>query len=69
MNWNMIEGKWKEMTGSVTEQWGKLTADDLKEVSGKKEKLEGLLQQRYGITQEVASSQIDEWAEKLKDAI
>ncbi|MBS1724760.1 MAG: CsbD family protein [Armatimonadetes bacterium] len=69
MNWNIIEGTWKEMAGKVREQWGKLTDDEIQEISGKKDRLEGLLQQRYGVTQEEASRQIDDWAGKLKSAL
>ena len=69
MNWNIIEGKWKEMSGSVQEQWGKLTNDELAEINGKKEKLEGMLQKKYGVTQEEATKQVDDWAGKLKDII
>lgn len=69
MNWNIVEGKWKEMAGSVREQWGKFTDDELQEVAGKRDKFEGLLQQKYGVTQEEAAKQIDDWAGKLKDTI
>ena len=69
MNWNIIEGKWKEMTGSIREQWGKITDDELVEIGGKKDKLEGVLQTKYGLTQEAASKQIDEWADKLKNEV
>ena len=69
MSWNIIEGKWKEMTGSIREQWGKITDDELVEIGGKKDKLEGVLQTKYGLTQEAASKQIDEWADKLKNEV
>ncbi len=69
MNWNIVEGKWKEMAGSVREQWGKFTDDELQEVAGKRDKFEGLLQQKYGVTQEEAAKQSDDWAGKLKDTI
>lgn len=69
MNWNMIEGKWKETMGSARQKWGDLTDDELTEVAGKKEKLEGLIQHKYGVTQEAASKQIDEWAGKLKEKL
>ena len=69
MNWNIIEGKWKELSGSAKERWGDLTHDEIVELGGKKDKLEGLLQQKYGITQEAAAHQIDDWAGKLKDKI
>lgn len=69
MNWNIIEGKWKEMSGSVQEHWGKLTHDELAEINGKKDKLEGMLQTKYGVTQEEAAKQVDDWAGKLKEII
>jgi len=51
----------------VIERWGMLTDDEIDQVDGKREKLEGLIQQKYGITQVEAEKQIDEWAEKAKD--
>jgi uncharacterized protein YjbJ (UPF0337 family) len=51
INWNILEGKWKEVKGSVIERWGMLTDDEIDQVDGKREKLEGLIQQKYGITQ------------------
>lgn len=67
MNWNIIEGKWKEMAGSIREQWGKLTDNDLEEIAGKRDKLEGALQAKYGYTQEQASQHVDAWADRIKD--
>ncbi|MBL8064668.1 MAG: CsbD family protein [Chthonomonadaceae bacterium] len=69
MNWNIIEGKWKEMAGSIREKWGKLTDDEIQEIAGKKDKLEGILQTKYGLTQELAAQQVDEWADKIKETI
>ena len=54
MNWDQFEGKWKQMKGSVREEWGKLTDDDVDNISGKKEQLVGRLQERYGIAKEAA---------------
>lgn len=69
MNWNIVEGKWKELAGSAREQWGKVTDDEWQQLAGKRDKLEGLLQQKYGVTQEDAAKQIDDWASKLKEAV
>ena len=69
MNWNIIEGKWKEMSGSVREKWGDLTDDEITQVDGKREQLEGLIQKRYGVAQDEASRQIDEWADGLKETV
>ena len=48
MDWNIIEGKWKELKGHAREQWGKLSDDELEEIGGKKDRLVGKLQQKYG---------------------
>lgn len=48
MDWNRVEGNWKQMKGKVKEQWGKLTDDDLDVINGKREQLEGKIQERYG---------------------
>ena len=48
MDWNRVEGNWKEAKGKVKEKWGKLTDDDLTAINGQREQLEGRLQQRYG---------------------
>jgi len=67
MDWNIIEGKWKELKGHAREQWGKLTDDELEEVGGKKDRLVGKLQQKYGYAADEADRRADEWA-KQQDA-
>jgi len=61
MNWDRIEGNWKEFKGKVKQNWGKLTDDDLLAVEGGRDKLEGLLQQRYGYAKDKAQKEIDSW--------
>lgn len=63
MNWERIEGNFKQFKGDIKNQWGKLTDDDLDRISGKREKLEGLIQERYGIAKERAHEKVDEWLE------
>ena len=29
MDWNRVEGNWKQIKGKVKEKWGNLTDDDL----------------------------------------
>jgi len=65
MNWDRIEGNWKQFTGKAKEQWGKLTDDDLVRAAGKRDQLEGLLQQRYGYAKDKAKEEIDRWSERL----
>ena len=61
MNWDQIEGKWKQSIGKVKEKWGKLTDDDLTAINGKKEQLVGKIQERYGIAKNAAEKQVDEF--------
>ena len=65
MNWDRIEGNWKEFSGKIQKQWGKLTDNDLAVVQGKRDELAGRLQQRYGYAKDQAEKEIDSW---LKDA-
>ncbi len=61
MNWDRIEGNWKQFKGNVKEQWGLLTDDDLSAVEGRRDQLAGRLQERYGIAKDEADRQIDDW--------
>src|SRR5262249_37796197 len=63
MNWDQIEGKWKQVTGSVKARWGKLTDDDLQVIAGHKDQLVGRIQERYGIRKEKAEQQVEEESE------
>ena len=51
MNWDQVEGNWKQFKGKVQQQWGSLTDDDLDKVEGKQTELSGILQKRYGKSQ------------------
>ena len=61
MNWDRVEGNWKQFKGSVQEKWGKLTDDDLDVIEGKRTQLAGRLQQRYGVAKDQAEKEIDAW--------
>ena len=61
MDWNRVEGNWKDMKGKIKEKWGKLTDDDLTVINGKREQLEGRIQQRYGYAKDQAKKDVDDW--------
>jgi len=67
MNWDQVEGKWKQLKGDVRKQWGKLTDDDLEYMAGSRDKFVGRLQERYGVAREEAQKQADDWL-KARDA-
>ena len=64
MDWDRVEGNWKQFKGKVKVKWGELTEDDLTQINGNREQLEGKLQERYGYTKDQARQQLDEWSEK-----
>ncbi len=59
MNWDIIEGKWKQAMGTVKSKWAKLTDDDLQLIGGKRNQLAGKLQERYGWAKDQAEREID----------
>ncbi len=59
MNWDSVEGNWKELKGKLRSKWAKLTDDDLENIAGKKDVLLGRLQQHYGIKKDEAEKQLD----------
>ncbi|MEZ5930987.1 MAG: CsbD family protein [Alphaproteobacteria bacterium] len=65
MNWDQIEGKWKQFKGNVQQQWGKLTDDELDQIDGHRQELVGKIQERYGIAREEADKQVKDWEARL----
>jgi len=51
MNWDRIQGNWKEFKGKAKAQWGQLTDDDLSVIDGSREQLEGRLQKTLRLRQ------------------
>jgi uncharacterized protein YjbJ (UPF0337 family) len=66
MNWDQIQGNWKQLTAKVKEKWGKLTDDDLTVIAGKRDQLSGILQERYGYAKEEAEKELDSFITGLK---
>jgi uncharacterized protein YjbJ (UPF0337 family) len=68
MNWDRIQGDWKQVTGKAKEQWGKLTEDDFTVVAGRRDQLAGKIQERYGVAKDEAENQIAAWERTATDA-
>ena len=61
MNSDQMAGKWKQLKGEAKILWGKLTDDELDQAEGHKDKLAGLVQERYGKTREEAEREGDKF--------
>lgn len=59
MNRDILEGKWKQLKGQAKQTWGELTDDELEEIEGRRDKLAGKLQEKYGYTRAEAEAEID----------
>jgi uncharacterized protein YjbJ (UPF0337 family) len=66
MDWNRIEGNWKQVKGKVKENWGKLTDDELDKMNGRRDQLEGAIQKRYGVAKAQAKKDVDTWFHSIK---
>ncbi|MDO5646886.1 CsbD family protein [Paracoccus sp. (in: a-proteobacteria)] len=61
MNWDIIQGKWKQLKGNVKEKWGELTDDEIDQIDGNKDQLAGKLQEKYGWAKNDAEREIDDY--------
>lgn len=65
MNWDQIEGHWKQLKGRARAKWGELTDDELDRANGRKNELAGLVQEKYGKSREAAEREVDSWSRDL----
>jgi uncharacterized protein YjbJ (UPF0337 family) len=65
MDWNRIEGNWKQFKGKAKEKWGRLTDDDLDVINGRQDQLEGRIQERYGLAKDQAKKDVETWFRSL----
>lgn len=65
MNWDQVQGKWKQCKGKAKERWGQLTDDDLDTIDGRAQQLVGKIQERYGVEKEAAEKQANEFLKSL----
>ena len=65
MNWDQIQGKWKQYKGQAKEAWGDLTDDEFDRMGGKRDQMVGLVQEKYGKAKSDAEHEVDAWFAKL----
>ena len=61
LNQDQLKGDWKQLKGSVKEQWVKLTDDGVAQIEGNRDQLVGEIQEKYGVAREEAERQVNEW--------
>ena len=65
MDWNRVEGNWKQFKGKIKEKWGELTDDEIDKMEGSREQFEGKIQEKYGIGKDQAKRNVDDWLKTL----
>jgi uncharacterized protein YjbJ (UPF0337 family) len=69
MNWDRIEGNWKQFKGNAKTQWGKLTDDQLDVIAGKRDSLLGKIQETYGFSKDETEKQLTDWQKRMKEMV
>jgi uncharacterized protein YjbJ (UPF0337 family) len=69
MDWTRVEGNWKQIKGSAKQRWGKLTDDDLTVIDGRRDQLEGMIQERYGYAKGKARREIEDWYRSMESNV
>jgi uncharacterized protein YjbJ (UPF0337 family) len=67
MNWDIVEGNWKQFKGKIKAKWGKLSDDNLDVISGKRDQLAGKIQETYGVSKDEAEKQIEDFEKENQD--
>ena len=67
MDWNLVENNWTHFQEKVKGRWSRLSGDRLHAVGGKRGQLVGIVQQVYGITEEAAELQVQEFELRNRD--
>ncbi|WP_306151766.1 CsbD family protein [Roseovarius sp. MMSF_3281] len=65
MNWEQVQGKWDQVKGSARIEWAKLTDQDVEKIAGERDKLVGLIEEKYGRTKEEAEEEVDSWSRRV----
>jgi len=66
MNEDILKSQWKQIRGQIKGWWSLLTEEDLDKISGRRDQLIGILQQKYGFTKEEATRELDDHLAQLK---
>jgi uncharacterized protein YjbJ (UPF0337 family) len=65
VNNDILEGKWKQLKGSVQAKWGEITDDEFDQVKGNRERLIGLVQEKYGKKKDDVRKEVDDYFKSI----
>lgn len=66
MNWDQVQGNWRQLKGRAQAKWGEITNDTWDRIEGRREELVGVIQEQYGKSREEAEREVDDWASTQK---
>ena len=69
MNWESIEGNWKDFKGQAKQQWSKLSDEQLDKIAGKRDQLSGKIQEAHGISKDQTEKQVSDWQAVQKEVV
>jgi len=61
MNWNDVGQRWKQAKAKIQTKWGRLTENDLDLIDGQRDRLECMIQRRYGFSPDHVRKEVDDW--------
>lgn len=56
---DILRGKWNQFRGTIKQRWGELTDDELDQIEGRRDKLVGKLQEKYGYSKVRAEEEVN----------
>lgn len=65
MNNDILEGKWKQLKGSIQAKWGEITDDEFEQVKGSRERLTGLVQEKYGKKKDDVRKEVNDYLKSI----
>jgi uncharacterized protein YjbJ (UPF0337 family) len=69
MNTDILQGKWKQMRGEMKRMWGQITDDEFDKIEGDRDKLIGVLQEKYGYSREKAEEEVGRCCESYEHPV